>query len=470
MFSPYGMEIDKFIQECVDAHITTISLQFKQDEDDYEQGNEYSFNSGTLYYPSKITSYATFFTNTIPSVIKAAHEKGIKIKAWVPQFHDYQAIQKNSEWQMIYQTKIGQTGPFTGSSDHEEYFVNPCNPDVQAYELSIIEEILTNYEIDSIVLDWVRFDSNLMDMSTTSLELFEKWCNDNGKEYINPINLNLDIEDDEGCEWDFLSDKWNPFRTSIISSYVTKVREVVNRVRPTCQLGLYCLDPLWDELGVDLSLFKNDIDFVSPMAYFNDFGEQPNWVYSEGGITDLVVQKVIGSNAKVIPIFDKNWKDSEYEEIMKGLRTNYPQITGIGMFNYIAWTSENFDTIKKVSEMQQIEEETTIESTEKVSESQSESEEITSEVQNETKEEKSETEEITSSDVQSGTEETKEEEKSLEITLDTESEEIDNNDSSNDAIVIGCSVAAAVVVIVAVVVTTVVCCKRRAKESVDVSI
>ena len=352
MFSEYGYSIPEMIDKCKESHINVISIQFKQDEDDEAEGNPYLFNSGTLYYPSKIIDekyLAKHFANTLQELITCAHEAGIKVKAWIPQFHDFVATRINEDWQMISQRGIGKTEVFTGGrTDHHEYFINPCHEGSQQYELSIIDEILQYYDIDMIVLDWLRFDSSLMDMSEYTINLFKQWCESNQKEFKDPRLLNFDIKDDENCEWEFLESRWNPFRSSVIANYVMSVRQVVEKRRPQCQLGIYHLHPDWVELGVDIAKFKNCIDFTEPMIYFKDFGQTVEWAIQ-------MIRKTadkIGDTSKIIPVMGKNWEDEEYKAIMSALKNEFPEIKMISMFNYIKWENRDFETIKRVSELE----------------------------------------------------------------------------------------------------------------------
>lgn len=76
MFSEFGYSIPEMIDKCKKCPINGISIQFKQDKDDNAKGNPYLFNSGTLYYPSKIIDekyLAKHFANTNQELITCAH-------------------------------------------------------------------------------------------------------------------------------------------------------------------------------------------------------------------------------------------------------------------------------------------------------------------------------------------------------------------------------------------------------------
>ena len=61
------------------------------------------------------------------------------------------------------------------ADEHNAVFVNPADPEVRAYELSIIREIVSNYNVDGIVFDRMRYPSIYSDFSNISRIAFEGW-------------------------------------------------------------------------------------------------------------------------------------------------------------------------------------------------------------------------------------------------------------------------------------------------------
>jgi len=53
--------------------------------------------------------------------------------------------------------------------------LNPANPEIQRYELSILKELASRYpQLDGVILDRVRYDGIAADFSDMSRKLFEK--------------------------------------------------------------------------------------------------------------------------------------------------------------------------------------------------------------------------------------------------------------------------------------------------------
>src|SRR5262249_29401030 len=128
--------------------VGTINLAAKQDEDD-------EIASGFVFYASRIAprapGYETF--DALGETIREAHRHGIRVRAWVPQFHDQMAVRTHPAWQMQ-SLNDGRVGPFSGR-DRKEVFLNPVNPAARDYQRFLIEEIARNYDVDGVVLDWV---------------------------------------------------------------------------------------------------------------------------------------------------------------------------------------------------------------------------------------------------------------------------------------------------------------------------
>lgn len=318
-------EVVSFLNMATRYHVSVINLAVKQDEDD-------EMPSGVVFYDSAIAprapGYETF--DVLRDVIIEAHQRGIKIRAWVPQFHDQVAARKYPEWQMqVYDG--ARVVPFSGA-DGKEYFVNPLNPAVQSYQHSIIEEIARNYDVDGIVLDWLRFDDYNMDMGSDTREKFQ---NAFGHD---PINIDFSTDNTQRTQW-------NTWRSTQIGAYVQSVRQKVHEINPEIDLGVYILSPEFSELGQDASRFSEQVNFLSPMAYFDDWGYARDWIYRT--VLPLTEEKANG--VAVVPVFDVDWDDATYREILPKIRQGFPSITTLSWFMYGAWTEailQRIDTLR----------------------------------------------------------------------------------------------------------------------------
>lgn len=314
-------EIVSLLDMAARHHVEVVNLAVKQDDDD-------EVPSGLVFYASKIAprapGYKTF--DVLAETIAEAHQRGIKVRAWVPQFHDQIAARKNPGWEM--RALVGKdVVPFAGSK-RKEYFINPLNPAVQAYQRSIVAEIARNYDVDGIVLDWVRFDDYNMDLGPETRTSFKAAFG------YDPIGIDFSTDN-------LRRTQWNGWRTAQIGAYVKSVRQDLDEIKPGLDLGVFILPPEFAEVAQDAGLFSDYVNFLSPMVYFEDWGYPASWVN-----TNVLPQATIQARGKaLIPVLDTDWSDAAYEEILASIRRKLPAITTLSWFVYGQWTEATFQRI-----------------------------------------------------------------------------------------------------------------------------
>lgn len=115
-----------------------------------------------------------------------------------------------------------------GIDDFGEIFVNPANDEVCEYELALLEEIMTNYAVDGIVLDRVRYVGLSSDFSPITKKKWEQYIGRecNWPEDIYRVKENsgkLEIEYGD-CFGEFIT-----FRAGMINDFIKRVRKLVDK-------------------------------------------------------------------------------------------------------------------------------------------------------------------------------------------------------------------------------------------------
>lgn len=320
-------DVSRLVNNAIETGVTAISVGTKNDED-------YSNPSGLAYYKSSIAPVAPGYEDfdVLADLIPKAHQVGIKVRAWLPQFHDQVAFHKNDDWRMI-KLENGVTTPVGGVGSNE-YFVNPLHPGVQDYELSIIEEVVTNYDIDGIVLDWVRFDNYNMDLSGYTRAQYEKEFG------YDPITIDFSTDNAQRQEW-------NDWRESGIATYIQRVDASLHKMKPEVTIGVYVLSPEWREVAQNPALFRDYIDYVCPMSYYDDWGYPYSWIYRDGGILSVTTSKVDG--LPIMPVFDTDWDMSVFEVVFTQLDKKFPTVKSVSFFEYGEWNNDKFRSIRAIS-------------------------------------------------------------------------------------------------------------------------
>lgn len=316
-------EVERLVGMAADHGVNTINVAVKQDEDD-------EIDSGLVFYASarapRAPGYETF--DVLADTIRAAHRRGLQVRAWMPQFHDQMAIRTNPAWQM--QAFDGhRVVPFMGKS-RKEFFANPVNPAARDYQRFLVGEVARNYDVDGIVIDWVRFDDYNMDLGNETRTQFRAAAG------IDPIDIDFSSDNQQRAQW-------NAWRTAVIAGHVRRLREEVRR---EVALGAYILPPAFVEVAQDAAQFSDFVDFLSPMAYYKDWGFDPHWVDRE-----LLPQTVARAGAAtVIPVLDEDWSDSAAREVLPEIRRTQPAISRLSWFAYGRWTERSFQRIARLSQ------------------------------------------------------------------------------------------------------------------------
>lgn len=103
--------------------------------------------------------------------VDEAHAQGLKVHAWVQVFY---AGNKNvslepygpiltvhPEWRNVQRSAMNRGVPVPSTEEPGHYFVDPANPEAQTYLKKIIREIATQYSVDGVNLDYIRYPASL---------------------------------------------------------------------------------------------------------------------------------------------------------------------------------------------------------------------------------------------------------------------------------------------------------------------
>jgi len=238
----------------------------------------------------------------------------------MPQFHDQMAALHHPEWQM--QSLVdGRVVHFAGRG-RKEVFLNPLNPAARDYQRSLIEEIVGAYDVDGIVIDWVRFDDYNMDLSVETRSRFKASAG------FDPVEIDFSSDSPQRRQW-------NRWRATQIGEHVKRLRDALDAVKPGLELGAYILPPEFAEVAQDAGQFSDSVTFLSPMAYYKDWGLPSSWI-----VRTLLPQTVDkAGRAAIIPVFDEDLTDTVAREVLPEISRTWPGINTLSWFVYGKWSS-----------------------------------------------------------------------------------------------------------------------------------
>lgn len=157
-------EIEKVLVSLEDAGIDNIFLE--------------TYYHGKTIFPSKTMEKYGFIKQYEDYVgfdplkiwINEAHKRGIKVHIWFqtfyvgnkpPETNAQYILAQRPDWANT-QKKNANSGVISYSvSEHNGYFIDPANPEVQAFLYELLCEIVHNYKPDGINLDYIRYPQSL---------------------------------------------------------------------------------------------------------------------------------------------------------------------------------------------------------------------------------------------------------------------------------------------------------------------
>ncbi len=197
-------------------------------------------------YPPPVTWYPRNF-DALRVLIEEAHAAGLRVHAAVNAFGEGLRLTPaapllgtalhHPDWVSIH-LRSGPDGQVTfipSSAVGPVVFANPGHPEAQLYEMAVLWEIASRYDVDGIILDRARYAGLDTDFSDLSREQFEAllgrkvrgWPED----ILQPSNGRLRPGP--------LFPQWVAWRASVIKAYVRGAARLVRRTRPGVAVGMY---------------------------------------------------------------------------------------------------------------------------------------------------------------------------------------------------------------------------------------
>ncbi len=229
-------------------------------------------NAGYTIYPTRIGSQNPLTKGKDPLAwaIDEAHARKMKLQAWVwvfasgndrhnkiinkPMTYPGPVLEKNLRWALL-----GENGNFR-PKNQPEFWIDPSNREGVKFLLNLIDEIVNNYNVDGIQLDYIRYpfqsSDNLMGFNHNSTEQFA--CKTGEKMFDNDYRTNI---------------LWNKWKEDNINSFVKKVSTNLKRKKSSLKISAAIFSKTQDyRLGAIQQNYENwlansYVDFLTPMSY-----------------------------------------------------------------------------------------------------------------------------------------------------------------------------------------------------------
>lgn len=182
------------------------------------------------------------------------------------------------------------------SSAHSLFaFVSPATPSVWNYELAVIHEILTRYDVDGIVLDRTRYQDITEDFSEESRAGFERFLGHPVAHWPDDVYTYVPKGYWVARRPGPLYKAWLGYRAHTILAYTRAVVHLVHTLRPRVAVGMY--------VGAWYPVYYNEgVNWASPAVHppYPWIGEE--WVRS--GLAPLLDYLMIGLYYRPVTVWD----------------------------------------------------------------------------------------------------------------------------------------------------------------------
>ena len=217
--------------------------------------------------------------------------KGIKVHAWVNVYLIWSnrtmpidkkhIIYNNEDWvDTIEEWPLNinrQLNRVSKNNEGEGVFLAPNHPEVSNYLVSVFKEIIDNYEIDGLHLDYIRYQDADYGRNPYAIAKFKK---DVGRD-PNPWFLEMERSNVASQRLIGNLKQWNNAKRSSITNLVKEIKELINDTRPNIMLSAAVKPNLYVARERflqewDVWLAAGYVDWVVPMNYspiMSDFSQ-----------------------------------------------------------------------------------------------------------------------------------------------------------------------------------------------------
>ena len=323
--------------------------------------------SGTAYYNSSYEPWGYYAGYSDPGydplayVIEEAHKRGIEVHAWFNAFHASSLhsgapAAEHPDWVCRDQSGIPM---------NESRALSPGMTAVRDYTLDVAMEIVNNYDIDGIHLDYIRWNeySNSLRSGLSQVEQESQLDGMISDDQIRALESDrtgrylYDVDHSYSAGIPAGYDNWEDWWRSSVTTFVEMLHDSIQVVKPHVRLSVAALGKYnwsgWQGYGTvyqDAAKWYNDgsIDQLTPMHYhWLDATSFYNML--EGGCPQcwsqwiqpgIAAERLFSAGPGSYRLSDENvW--GRHPSIVNRART-VPWVDGFQFFSYGSWDDNNY--------------------------------------------------------------------------------------------------------------------------------
>ncbi|MDX2273462.1 MAG: family 10 glycosylhydrolase [Cyanobacteriota bacterium] len=240
-----------------------------------------TINAGFPIYPSRLAPEQNPLTrgwDPLAAAVKLAHERQIELHAWMWTFAvgniRHNVLPEISRPERYIGPVLTAHPTWANLDDRQEWFprgqvetwLDPANPEVRRYLLGLITEMIRDYGVDGIQLDYIRYP--FQNASSRATFGYGQAARQQFRQLTDVDPLDVDPTQDRS-----LYQLWTQFRTQQINQFVGEVAQAIQKLDPHVVLSaaVYALpeNERVQKLQQDWEkwIAAGDIDLLVPLTY-----------------------------------------------------------------------------------------------------------------------------------------------------------------------------------------------------------
>ncbi|MFN7141808.1 MAG: glycoside hydrolase family 10 protein, partial [Limisphaerales bacterium] len=196
---------------------------------------------GTVNWDSKVAPSELIGDRTMmEKVLKAARAEGLKVHPVIGVVTEGSEsgpnvlLQRNPSWAWHYDGKA-------------QGYIDPGNAEARAYQIALITELITKYEVDGLSLDYMRCPNRVGYTETGRKHFLKESGVDLAKLVELSPGIDLDTEGGRKANREMKSSarnhpvwpEWHRWRTEAINNFVQEIQTAVHKVKPGLPISSY---------------------------------------------------------------------------------------------------------------------------------------------------------------------------------------------------------------------------------------
>ncbi len=317
---------DEVVARCAENGVTDIYLLVKG------TGGMLGYNK--TQYTENITRENR---DVLQETIDAAHAENIRVHTWLVALNDTDYKAKNPE-----------AGNWHFVRERDNDFLAAYNEGYREYMKNIVTEIVTNYDVDGIHLDYIRYNHACNGWSEEDFANLEAMGADieNVKYLIRKTFYQNQLEETDIVDADYIFNAYRngdkdalliaQYRRNNVTDFGMMIRDTALAINPDLVIsGAIMPEGIYDPAFSDIHYGQNYedcaklYDYVVPMAYADTYG------YSSAKMAEMVEQAIEKGN-KVVMGFQSYYptKSEKLQSDIEAIRALLPNEGVLGICHF----------------------------------------------------------------------------------------------------------------------------------------